>query len=527
MAPTVAAVTVQGAVALSADDVRAAMSMAGGALYDQNAATSAVESLLGAYAALGHPMAQATLTATAADEGSVNVIVEVREGPKIGPLTVRFDGLRRFDAREARRLLDAREAEQYDPHRWQVGLKRLSDAYADAGHPLARISVRLVDATAADGKATLLVEVDEGPEVTFEAVTYDGLGKTRPGVLANLTRIRVGDRFDGRKVAQARGRLVNSGLFTSVHPVDVLRGRDRSHVVYRPRVEEARTARFMGVLGYAPPASDADTAQVTGLIEGVETNILGTGREARVRWESGENRANRFQYREPFLLGRRVALDLEWDAERYQGSRTRVARGSLVWELGSRLTATVGAQALAADEASGSGALAALAYDTRDFRLNPTSGLLLRVDADTVGGDIAFSRVVADARVFMPVRGDHSVAARATAARVGGANIPLTEWLFMGGADTLRGYEERQFRGTRRLTGSLEYCVRTGRLSHVFAFVDTGRVSDAAGSVAPKVGYGLGANLESRGGLVRFVYGIDPSSSPLDGKVHLSLGTAL
>ena len=523
--PTIEHVEVRGASALSADEARGAVSLVEGAAYDPDTATAAVSSLLSAYAARGYYFADASLAVEPPDGAAARVVVDVREGIPLPPVGVRFEGLRRFDEAEARHLLGVRMSGAYDARRWAAGLRRLSGAYAEAGHPLARVAVRLVEGHGSDFH--ILVDVEEGPQVSFEAVTFDGMRKTRPTYLAKLARIRVGDVYDSRRVADARSRLVNSGLFTSVHPVDVLRGSDAQRVVYRARVEEARTARFMGVLGYAPPASGTDTAQVTGLVEGVETNILGTGREAQVRWESGENRTNRFRYREPFLLGARVALELEWDAERYQGSRTRVARGSLAWEFGSSLTATGGVQALAADASSGRGALAALAYDTRDFRPNPARGMFVRVSADAVAGDIDFSRVEADARAFLPVSRMHMLMARVTAARVQGSNIPLTEWLFMGGSDMLRGYEDRQFRGTRRLTGTVEYRVRTGRLSHLFAFLDVGRVSGPAGAIAPKVGYGMGANLESRGGLVRFVYGIDPASSPLDGKVHLSLGTAL
>ncbi len=523
----VAEVTITGAAELTPDAARQTAGVATGAPSSTTTAEEAARSLLDAYADGRLPFARVSARLEALTPATDRVVIEVEEGAAARVGSVRWSGVRAMTVDEARRVSGLTEADSYDRARWQRGVGLLSNAYAEAGYPLARIAVRLVDASEADGRLSLHIAVDEGPRAVFEDVTFEGASKTSETLLRRIVAIRPGDVYDSRRVARARRRLLNSGLFTSLHPSDVLRGSEDGSVVYRARVVEARTARFMGVLGYAPPTTLDDAPQVTGIIEAVETSILGTGREARLRWESGENRTNQFAYREPFLFGRRVAWELEWDAERYQGSRTRAARSSLTWELTQRVTVEAGAQSVAAEESSGWGGIASAAHDTRDFRPNPSRGALLRADFDTVAGDISFRRTGAEARGYLPVTDGHVVAARAAVTLVDGARIPLTEWLFMGGATTLRGYEERQFRGTRRAIGSLEYRILTGRLSHVFAFVDVGRVSDSGGDAPAKVGYGLGANLESRGGLVRFQYGIEPSGSPLDGKVHLSLGTAL
>jgi outer membrane protein insertion porin family len=520
-------VTISGVADLTADEARQAAGVVPGAPITSTTAAEAAQGLLDAYADRARPFARASAHIEGLTPTSDRIVIDVQEGAVARVGSVQWSGLRWISVEDAGHISGLREADSYDAARWERGVGLLSTAYAEAGYPLARIAVRLVNADEEDGRLALHIAVDEGPRVTFEDVTFEGASKTRRALLRRMVRIAPGDVYDSRRVAGARQRLLNSGLFTSLHPADVLRGSADGSVVYRARLEEARTARFLGVLGYAPPTTLEDAPQVTGIIEAVETNILGTGREARLRWESGENRTNQFAYREPFLFGRRVAWELEWDAERYQGSRTRSARSSLTWELTSRITAEAGVQAVAAEESSGRGGIASLAHDTRDFRPNPSNGALLRVDLDTVAGDISFTRAVTEASLYLPVGGQHVVATRATAGAIGGPRIPFTEWLFMGGATTLRGYEERQFRGTRRVTGALEYRILTGRLSHVFAFVDVGRVSDPDGASPVKLGYGLGANLESRGGLIRFQYGIEPSGSPLDGKVHLSLGTTL
>ncbi|MDA1193030.1 MAG: BamA/TamA family outer membrane protein, partial [Candidatus Poribacteria bacterium] len=397
--------------------------------------------------------------------------------------------------------------------------------YSERGYPLAEIHPVIRDATPDDGTFDLRVVVLEGERVRIERVEFEGLKKSRESLIRRLLPIRAGQFYDQRKIDEARYILLNSGLFASIHPNDVLRGSSDDLVVYRVRVEEARTARFAGVLGYAPPLTETDTPQLTGLIEAQERNLFGTGREVAFRWESGEYRTTLFGYREPFLFDLPLSASLEWESERFEEQSRRVALMRFDWTISARWQAGVGAQTVRAEDQNGFGALSEVVYDSRDYRPNPSRGALVRARGDVFTGDVAYRRATADARVFLPVTRRHTLMARASVGQLFGVDIPLSEWYFLGGADSLRGYREREFRGTRRAFASVEYRVLTGQNSHLFAFFDAGGISDADTTIGAKLGYGVGANIESRGGLVRLQYGLAPGTSSFDGKVHLRLGT--
>ena len=88
------------------------------------------------------------------------------------------------------------------------------------------------------------------------------------------------------KVDQSFHRLVNLGYFYEVSPSLLEEGRTPVEVVFNAKVTEARTGRFSGVIGYAPPTTQFEGApQLTGVIEARETNLLGTGRGCKFSLE--------------------------------------------------------------------------------------------------------------------------------------------------------------------------------------------------------------------------------------------------
>ena len=110
--------------------------------------------------------------------------------------------------------------------------------------------------------------------------------------------------------------------------------------------------------------------------------------------------------------------------------------------------------------------------------------------------------------------------------------LPLYERYPLGGAATLRGYDEEQFRVDRYALSRLEWRMYTGpSQQRVFLFWDHAwmatRVAqpDGGSRLVPlaRDGIGFGLRLEAAGGLVGLDYGLEPGRPALEGKVHLRL----
>jgi outer membrane protein insertion porin family len=99
--------------------------------------------------------------------------------------------------------------------------------------------------------------------------------------------------------------------------------------------------------------------------------------------------------------------------------------------------------------------------------------------------------------------------------------------MWYGGARTLRGYREDQFRGDQVLLVSLEYRIGDPRTGRLYGFVDAGghrRKRDGeAVSEQLHIGYGLGLRAAMSSGLFDLAFGIGEERSFSEIKVHVSL----
>lgn len=464
-------------------------------------------------------------------EEGMRAVYSVHEGKRARLKALDVVGESVLSEKEIHRLFRFREGVLFEGPAWEKGVEGVLNAYANRGHPLARITTVVEEIHPDESTMTLRLYVEEGPSVRFERVEFEGLTKTRLATARQLVSIREGELYSPRRIEETRHRLLNSGYFADIHPSLVQRGSSADKAILRVRVREGRTGHIAGGVGYAPPGDAAESPQLTGLLEATEINLLGTGREVGFRWESGEARSTRLRYREPRLWGKPFSVGVQWEAERTTLEALSSHReGGVVrldWEANPFWSLGGGGQFVRADGRRGSGFFGEVLYDRRDFRVNPSRGLFLRVRADFVRGNLPLIRQETEGETHFRLWKHHVLALRWGESRVRGKSLPPSMRLYLGGTTTLRGYRERSFHGTHRLFGGIEYRILTGSESRVFAFLDVGTVRDRGKHVSFKVGYGMGVQLESQGGLLRLDYGLAPRTPPSKGKVHLRLGASL
>ena len=436
--------------------------------------------------------------------------------------------------------------------------------YSERGYPKVEIEPTNFQLSEEQGKVDLRLQIREGNQVRIGAVKLTGLQKTKPEVVLRELPVQTGDVFDQRKVDQSFHRLVNLGYFYEVSPSLLEEGRTPAEVIFNARVTEARTGRFSGVIGYAPPTTEFEGApQLTGVIEATETNLLGTGRQMDFLWKSGLLRTLKVGYTEPWAFGKPIKIGLEYsqlkqrnqftDVESNENAASvtvaarfrRLFEGSLGFSY-KRIGLPVNDPFLPATSPSihspitdvanptapsgvKYGVTLGLTRDSRDYFLNPTRGRLDGVAFEFSTGDFKLRKLWVDLRGYFPTWRRQVIALGLHGAAAWGDNIPPTELFYLGGANTLRGYDEDWFFGPRRVYANIEYRLLVGRTSQFFVFTDLGAVTqvDQPTVFDPlRVGYGFGMRLESKGGLLRMDYGLAEGRSALEGKIHVNLGTS-
>ena len=494
----------------------------------------------------------------------VQIRLYVHEGTRVRTGEIAIEGNHLLSTGDLRRTLGLRKGTPFNQTAFERGIDKLLALYSERGYPKVEIEPTDFHLSEEQGKVDLRLQIREGVQVRIGAVKLTGLQKTKPEVVLRELPVQAGDVFDQRKIDQSFHRLVNLGYFYEVSPSLLEEGGTPAEVIFSARVTEARTGRFSGVIGYAPPTTEFEGApQLTGVIEATETNLLGTGRGANFLWKSGLLRTLRIGYAEPWAFGKPIKIRLEYSQLEQRNQFTnaesneraaavsvgarfrRLFEGSLGFSY-KRIGFPTDDTSLSttsplipspitdmADPAAQSGVkygvTLGLTRDSRDYFLNPTRGRLDHVAFEFSRGDFKLRKLWIDLRGYFPTWRRQVIAVGLHGAAAWGDNIPPTELFYLGGANTLRGYDEDWFFGPRRVYANIEYRLLVGRTSQFFVFTDLGTVTqvDQPTVFDPlRVGYGLGMRLESKGGLLRMDYGLAEGRSALEGKIHVNLGTS-
>ena len=165
--------------------------------------------------------------------------------------------------------------------------------------------------------------------------------------------------------------------------------------------------------------------------------------------------------------------------------------------------------------------------DSRDNVYDPHEGKRISYSiehAGFMGGDFDFTKFTADYRYYYRAGGE-AVWALNLGAGYADGDMPLSQRFSMGGSDTLRGYEDDQFRGNSMVKATLEYRFPIVKKVQGVLFTDNGyawdnRFEDEFDFGLIKNSFGVGLRINSPLGPVKLDYGYGDDG----GKFHFSFG---
>ena len=208
----------------------------------------------------------------------VQIRVHIHEGTRARTGEITIEGNHLLSTDDLRRALGLRKGAPFSQATFERGVDKLLALYSERGYPKAEIEPTDFHLSEKQGKVDLRLQIREGNQIRIGAVKLTGLQKTKPKIVLRELPVQTGDVFDRRKIDQSFHRLVNLGYFYEVSPSLLEEGTTPEEIIFNARVTEARTGRFSGVIGYAPPTTEFEGApQLTGVIEATETNLLGSG----------------------------------------------------------------------------------------------------------------------------------------------------------------------------------------------------------------------------------------------------------
>jgi outer membrane protein insertion porin family len=469
--------------------------------------------------------------------GGVYVEFEVVENPVVQK--VEFTGNTVFTDEELMEVLFTRPGNVFNRTFFRHDLQRVVEKYEKAGYTMVRVGDVRVDAGTVE---VYIIEPVVGD------VIIQGNTRTKTYVIERQILLKKGDLFNTTLLRHSLSNLNQLGFFEDVSLGFEPSEEDPSVVNLVFTVEEKRTTRLGLSIGHGTSSGWSGGASVT------ESNVGGRGHIAEVAFETGDREQYWVTYREPYMdqeyyswrvgFYKRNWEDVEDNFEgetryEYDEDRTGFYAGmgkqfrndeklswyaTLDWhnidlsnirDFSGKIIEPdefVDPEERAGDTYSITGTISYnnrtkyIAYpEGQVYSLSIEQGLF---QSDYAGGDdMNYTKYWVEGRFYWPLRdflggfidldigSEEDPVIFASRIRYGSSSgsVPWSEEYEIGGDQTLRGYEDDEFRGEEMVLGNFEFRLPVQEALSFVLFYDTGYASNdfSFSDVKDSVGFGI------------------------------------
>ena len=396
-------------------------------------------------------------------------------------------------------------------------LREIEDLYLKQGYML--VSIPNVQVSA-DG--TLHIDISEG---IVEDIVIVGNEKTKNYVITRELKLKKGKPFNKFLASRSMERLYNLGYFEDVN-MKLLPGKTNEHdVIIEIDVIEQKTGIVTVGAGY----SDADGT--VGIIELGDNNFRGTGDKVNLHWEfggAGDGKNYTLSYTRPWINDNGDSLGASifnriYEYDDYDANGDKVAEydkrrkgWNLTWghvsdeyrtnyfnfesskesyddhdgfETGEVMDKYLAKnnitdyhdsdwyKAIMDNFGTTNSFTFTHVFDNRDNYFNASKGRRISFAAQWgghgLGGDYDFYKFTAEGRFYKALGNGHILALRLMGGYIDG-DVSYGNLFDLGGSDTLRGYEDDQFKGKKMYAATLEYRFPIAKKVQGVLFTDAG-----------------------------------------------------
>ncbi len=355
--------------------------------------------------------------------------------------------------------------EVFNRSRLSSGIEAIAEVYGDRGY--AYVDIRPSTKIDPDKKIVdIALDIKKNELVYIEKIDITGNTRTRDKVIRRELEIEEGGLFSSSEIKRSRNNLKRLGFFDDVN-ISRLQAGVPDRLNLNVDVKERPTGSISMGLGYSSVDKLIGTASIS------QSNFMGTGIKLDI---SGTVSASSSKYligfTEPWLFDRPISAGFDvYDTDKEYLDFTlfkqgfdvrfgfpiteRYTRGYVTYKLEDVLITDVDDDASTyiqeqEGETIESSVKITVKRDTRDDAFFPKEGSVVSGSLELAGGPLGgtswFVKYEADAVKYFSLPLDTTFSARGSLGRVqsyGGRDVPIYEKYFLGGINTIRGFETR------------------------------------------------------------------------------------
>lgn len=500
---------------------------------------------------------------SAKTKNNVDITININEGVPTFFNKVNVENVSKADSNFVISSFNNLSGEIFNKFDLENTISEVLSYYENNGNPFAIVKIKSFnfykDTLSKKNLTDIFLLIDAKKKSRINKIEIHGNKKTKNYVLIRELRIVSGQEYSQQNVNILPERLNKLGFFKPVKKPEYYIN-SKGEGVLSFDVQEIQTNNFDGIIGYIPGGRNDESGYVTGLVNINLRNLFGTGRVVSIKWQR-LNRSSQLldlNYLEPWLLGMPINLSTRIFQRKQDSSyvqrtfdislqylATDVLSMGVTLSLESVIPTDNGNSKFTVFNSTIVNTGLNLKLDTRNDLFSPTNGILFinsysfrkktingpsQFISPTTATNINLQKLELSFDAYFSFVNRQVLAVKLHGGELRGPFFETSDLFRMGGFNSLRGYKEDQFLGSRIIWGNFEYRFLLTNRTYFFLFFDNGyflRKEDVDRNIPKiegyKTGYGLGINLETSLGILGVSFAFGEGDSFSDGKIHFGI----
>ena len=497
------------------------------------------------------------------DTQKASIMINIIDGKPSMVKNIFFGNADKVDSTNFIPAFGFMEGQVFNKYTIETNIGEILTYYENNGYPFIKVVISSVnfysDSVSGNYFCDIRLKIDKGALNKIDRIEIAGNTKTKDYVITRELRIKAGELYSEKKVEELPDRLNRLRYFEPVAvPSFYLNSKNEGVMVVN--IKEKETNNFDGILGYVPGTGTNQTGYLTGLVNVTLRNLFGTGRAGSFRWQQLDRASQELEihYLEPWVMGLPFNLNGSLFQRKQDSSYVeRKIEGNFEFLATENLSASLD---LSSDviiptindtyvpNVFRSSALTtgiSLKYDSRDDPYAPTKGITFnnsysfsqkkirgpaQLITEYIKTSVNLQRITFDFNIYQLFFKRQVAALSLHGRELRGSFFEDADLFRLGGTNSLRGYLENQFLGSRVAWSNLEYRFLLTRRSYIFTFFDSGyflRVAEPDRNIEKlesfKIGYGLGLSVETGLGVLGVSFALAKGDTFSQGKIHFGI----